>query len=215
MRQESFEQRLLLAAESERQAVGRDLHDAFGQNLVAMAMLSDELATRLKAQHSQDPDAAEAAERLAALCRDTCGIVREVIRGLTSELSAGTLASALREMASSVSINHAAVCQAKCDRIEVEPEVAEQLYRVAQEAVTNALRHSHCSRILVSLKKRRDDSLILAVEDNGRGIGKSLRSLTGSGLRSMRHRCTMIGAELAVQSHPTGTAIIVRRCSRA
>jgi two-component system CheB/CheR fusion protein len=84
---------------------------------------------------------------------------------------------------------------------------ASHLYRIAQEAVTNALKHGHPQSILISLGRKRD-RLILEVLDDGRGFATTRESGTGSGLRVMRYRAALFGGELQVKSSPgRGTRI--------
>jgi signal transduction histidine kinase len=103
-----------------------------------------------------------------------------------------------------------AECRLECPEVVLvdNPATAGQLYRIAQEAVNNALKHSRAKRITVSLA-RGADALELGVTDNGRGFGKVHHP--GLGLQVMSHRASMIGAELTVEAKPgKGTAIRCR-----
>ena len=85
---------------------------------------------------------------------------------------------------------------------------ADDLYRVAQESVNNALKHSHAREIVISLTRQRG-AVTLKISDDGRGLTKSKSA--GMGLHVMRHRANVIGAELTIESKPDkGTAIICR-----
>ncbi len=88
-----------------------------------------------------------------------------------------------------------------------EQEAAEQLYRIAQEAVKNAIKHAAPSEIRIGLE-RRDATLVLEVDDDGIGIDESMPLADGIGLQVMRYRARLIGAELRIGSAPAGGARI-------
>lgn len=220
--QEVLERRSLRIADLERRAIGRELHDALGQNLVGMAFLADELAAQL----GETPPRVETAEqlgaralRIAKLCRDTNSIAMDLVRGLVPiglEKGSGGLSAALRSLASSCSATYGIKCQAHCQPCDVATETAEQLFRVAQEALTNAVKHSGCTEIMLQLTVN-EDRIGLTVTDNGKGIDPTETQNFGTGLHSMRHRCALIGAILAVRSIPEGgtsLAVSLLLCGR-
>lgn len=213
--QEALERRSLRIADLERRAIGRELHDALGQNLVGMAFLADELAValgeaRLKEETAEQLSAR--ARRLAEICRDTNSIARNLVRGLVPiglEKSGGGLSSALRDLANSCSTTYGIQCQVQLQAGDVATEISEHLFRIAQEAVTNAVKHSGCTEIDLRLEEK-DERLVLTVTDNGVGLDPDHTQNFGTGLHSMRHRCALIRGRLAVTTvAKEGTSISV------
>jgi signal transduction histidine kinase len=96
-------------------------------------------------------------------------------------------------------------CVSECaEPIHVaEAEVADHLYRIAQEAVNNALKHAAPSEIRIGLE-RQNGALVLEVDDDGEGLNESAPLATGIGLRVMRYRARLIGGDLEIGSPPAG-----------
>jgi PAS domain S-box-containing protein len=209
--QEALERRSLRIAELERQAVGRELHDALGQNLVGMAFLADELVSALSRETVDALDARQRAKRLAGLAREIIAISRDLVRGLYPVgLTQGGLSTALRDLAHRCQSTWSVHCQARCQAVELPPETAEHLFRIAQEAITNALKHANCENIQIVLAQA-DEAITLSVSDDGRGIRETDLHRFGNGIQSMRHRCQLIGAILrVVGSKEDGTLVAVR-----
>ncbi len=210
--QEILERRSLRLAELERQAIGRELHDALGQNMIALALMADELGLLEK----EDTDSLRSlSRRIAELCRETTKISRALMKGLAPVgLAGGDLASALQDLVRSCSQTFPIDGEAICHSIPMDEEVAEQLFRIAQEAVTNAIKHSGCRAIEVSLRSHHDD-LILTVRDDGRGMSGEAQQEFGTGLHSMHHRSQLIGAILSIEPDrlrgpKTGCRITIR-----
>jgi signal transduction histidine kinase len=116
---------------------------------------------------------------------------------------------ALSELASRTSDLHGVNCSFECDEpvCVLDNQTAMHLYRLSQEAVTNAVKHGRGHNILISLA---DDSelLTLTIEDDGRGLPATRESNAGSGLRIMRYRAELIGATLSVgPAQPRGTIV--------
>jgi signal transduction histidine kinase len=80
---------------------------------------------------------------------------------------------------------------------DLPSEVAFNLYRIVQEAVNNTVKHSHASQIVISLDIKAGN-LMIEIDDNGQGLSDDFQENLGSGLRIMRHRASMIGAELSI-----------------
>ncbi len=214
--QEGLERRALRTAELERQAIGRELHDSLGQNLVGMAFLADELAaelgSRLGGSEERSTEMAERAKRLARLCRETSKITRGLVRGLVPvALAEGGLAATLRDLADWVKSTSKVSCRTNCREAELPTEVAEHFFRIAQESVTNALKHSGCSELDISLELAGERSVLLSVRDNGQGLAFMNSERFGSGLYTMKHRAKMIDATLSLLSDSaTGTCVTLR-----
>jgi two-component system, NarL family, sensor histidine kinase UhpB len=181
--------RTLAAQEAERRRIALELHDEVGQALTAAMLRLDRVAVD------------EAKEGLRAALEE----VREIARRLRPEaLDDLGLRNALRALVASV---------ARDARLDVTPEIDANLpsltpeqelvvYRVAQEALTNALRHAGASALRFSLRAE-GDALVLVVEDDGQGFDLE-RVSTASGIRGMRERALLVRARLEVASAPGG-----------
>jgi signal transduction histidine kinase len=136
---------------------------------------------------------------------------RELARGLSPvRLEAEGLADALRELATGTKKVFGCDCRFRSDPpvLLANHAVAVHLYRIAQEAVHNALKHGRARRIDISLAAK-DHSVTLAVSDNGVGIPRKLPRRQGMGLRIMRYRAEVIGAVLRIEPHARGGTRVV------
>lgn len=188
---------ILEAGERERQRIGQDLHDDLCQHLTGITCLGRVLQQRLTAKL---PAEAEAAGRIVDLVEQAVRRARDLARGLQPmELQTAGLAASLRELASNVEGMFQVRCHFHCDEpVSIDdPATPIQLYRIAQEAISNAIRHGQARNIYIDLVEV-DGRLILTIEDDGSGIGEGPQSV-GLGLRTMRHRARMIGATLAIE----------------
>ncbi len=192
------------AGDRERERLGRELHDGLCQNLAGIAALSATLASKLAARN--DPAQAAAAE-ITVLLQQAIGDARDLARGLSAGGAAQMgLATALEALAGNVEALHAITCAFACDRDfpRLDPTVEAHLYRIAQQAVSNAVGHGRGSRINVSLRLR-DREASLRIRDNGVGIP---RDAVGMGLDTMDYRARLIGARLRVRpAAPCGTLV--------
>jgi PAS domain S-box-containing protein len=207
-RQELQEQ-LLTIAEKEQARIGLDLHDDVGQELTGLALTAQTLADSLG---EQDVAEAKWAASLVGGVERTLRKVRALSRGLIPvEVDARGLMSALADLAARASELGGPVCEFQCERpAPVEDNrTATQLYRIAQEAVGNALRHAGAQHIWIVLEAQ-PGSITLIVRDDGVGIDAG-NGGRGMGLRIMRYRAETIGASLQIHSTPAGGAEV--RCS--
>jgi two-component system sensor histidine kinase UhpB len=188
--------RALAAQEAERRRIALELHDEVGQALTAAMLRLDRV------------DVEEAKEGLRTALEE----VREIARRLRPEaLDDLGLGNALRALVASV---------ARDARLDVTPEIEADLprltpeqelvvYRVAQEALTNALRHADAGALRFSLRFDGDE-IVLTVEDDGRGFDSALVA-TASGIRGMRERALLVRGRLDVDSAPgRGTVVTLR-----
>jgi two-component system CheB/CheR fusion protein len=188
--------------------LSQDLHDAIGQQLAGLSMSAEVISRNLAQAHSNEAPAL--AEVVSGL-RETLQQIRLLARGLAEiPVGPGVLAIALEQLcANNPAVLHSSLaCRNDVDRsVDIQdPDVAIHLYRIAQEAVHNAVNHSHGKMLQVSLKQDARN-VIMEVKDDGIGLAKSLRP--GMGLRTMRHRARLIGAHLDVHSEQ-GTRVTVR-----
>ena len=214
-----LETQILEAGEAERRRIGHELHDGLGQRLTAVALAVDGLAGLLGEQPDGSARAAEAARRI----REAIAETRRLSHGLAPVgLEAGGLAHALENMASG--LNAAGAVRVVFETSSPPPvcstEVATQLFRIAQEAVTNALKHAAPAEIRIGLHAE-TEALVLEVEDDGEGIPPDAMRLVqggavgagmsdGLGLRLMRHRAQLLGGQLDLSHAPAGGTLV--RC---
>lgn len=203
-----LERRLLTVTDAEQQRIGADLHDGLGQQLTGLSCLAAALRDRLKVR---SPDDAGAADTIARLASDAIAQSRALARGLCPvQLENAGLVVALEEMAGQARMLHNVDCRFEtrgaapnCDHL-----AALHLYRIAQEAVHNAVRHGKARNVRIVLSSRRQQHR-LVVTDDGCGFETAAHgSAPGGGLRLMGYRAAMIGGVLATDSRPgQGTRI--------
>jgi two-component system, NarL family, sensor histidine kinase UhpB len=186
--------RALAAQEAERLRIARELHDEVGQGLTAMLLglapiakrasveLSEDLTQVLELARASLDDVRRLAMELRPEALDDLGLVNALL-GLCSRVEQQGHLRVRRELAS--------------DLPPLSAEVELVVYRVAQEALTNALRHSQAKLVSVSLASD-DGRVVLRIADDGRGLPESLPE--GSGLAGMRERAMLVGADLQISS---------------
>jgi two-component system sensor histidine kinase UhpB len=195
--------RALLAQEDERRRIAREMHDQVGQTLTALTIQAERGASM------EGPVDRALFERIAATALQSLDDVRRIGRELRPEalddLGLGNALIALcRRMDTPGGVRVTPVLEPGLPQLE--PEVELVIYRVAQEAVTNALRHANAREVHVSLH-RAGDRVELTVQDDGRGIPDELPSDT-AGISGMRERAALVGAELAIgRAWPNGTEV--------
>lgn len=195
--------RVLAAQEAERLRIARELHDEIGQTLTAVALRAEH-----RARQTRDPDP-EFAE-LAAIAQQSLADVRrislELRLGALDELG---LINALISLCVRVENESAVRVRRYLEGSipDVPPDVELALYRIAQEALTNVMRHAEASEVDVVLICA-DGQLVLSVSDNGRGLMRDVRA--GGGLAGMRERAMLIGADLDVRSTAIGLGVTLR-----
>ena len=185
-------------ADRERRRLGQDLHDRLGQHLTGTALAAQVLEHKLATKSL--PEASEA-EKLVRYVEEGIDLTRNLARGFFSpELEAEGLRIALEGLAEDISERFAVSCIFHGEEsIPVsDSAVATQLYRIAQEAATNAAKHAAAENIDIRVIVNGSE-LVLAITDNGVGIPDKLSDSKGLGLRLMRHGAAIIGATLSVK----------------
>ena len=194
-------QRAIEAQEGERLRVAQELHDEIGQSLTALKLL---LSRALK---SPSEDRKQAVTEAQEIADSTLGEVREIARRLRPEtLDELGLANALAVLAERTSGYSRLVIARRLDSDlpALSRPVELVIYRVAQESLTNVIRHADASIVELELR-RGDGSLILTVTDDGRGLNGAAPA---HGIKGMQERALMIGGELSVESSgPRGTRV--------
>jgi signal transduction histidine kinase len=200
--QVEFEHRMVAALEEQQQRIGHDLHDGVGQLLTGIRMLSRNLYDRY---FTGNADGRQHAERVAEFADQASERVRDIYRGLTPVLlHEEGLAVALEELCHHTDILPGIRCRFEHDQItEVEERDSRlHLYRIAQEAVNNALKHGDAGQIVIrfGMEGRRT---ILEVSDDGKGFDPAevrRRRRISLGLDSMLYRARAVGARMSFDS---------------
>ncbi|MES5823125.1 sensor histidine kinase [Streptomyces sp. RG80] len=193
--------RALLAQEAERRRIAQELHDEVGQSMTAIL-----LGLKRAADEAEGPWRDELLQA-QEITRDSLDEVRRLVRrlrpGVLEDLGlVSALTSLTTEFATHTGLDLERCFDAGLPVLDQETELV--LYRVAQEALTNAARHAEAARVEVSLRHA-GGTVVLAVTDDGRGIGMARE---GAGIRGMRERALLIGAALEVTSRPrAGTQV--------
>ncbi len=198
-----LQKELLEASEREQQRIGHDLHDSLCQHLTGTALVGHVLSQKLAGQSL--PEAKEA-DRLVELVEEAIELTRSLSRGLHPvEMQVGQLADGFRELAAQASERFKVSCQFQGGQIAPLPDanVSTHLYRIAQEAITNAVRHGKAKHILIGLEGAAGET-VLTVMDDGIGLPEHARSGNGMGLRIMAYRADMIGAAFNIECLATG-----------
>jgi PAS domain S-box-containing protein len=198
-RRKKLEQEILEISEREQRRFGHDMHDGLGQRLTGLEMLSHALADDLK---GHAPALTKQARRLNHELRETVTQVRLISHRLAPvPLEGEGLMRGLMELATSTSRIPKVACAFTCDPPVCIQDVATatHLYRIAQEAVNNALKHGRARKIDITLTERAE-GVELIVENNGRPLAASKPLNSGMGLNVMRYRAEMIGARLSIDS---------------
>lgn len=205
-----LQKQLFEAAQSERSAIGHDLHDGLGQHLTATSIAANVLAVRLAA--AAHPDA-ERARKVVDLVQDGIAKTRQIARGLLlSTIEPAELPAELEELAATVRQEHGVDCQFTLlgNVGPISVATASHLFYIAQEATRNAVRHARPTRIYLHLAVTGRD-LVLSVTDDGAGFPPPATGSPGMGLRIMRHRSDLIGGKLELGTAlPHGTCVHCR-----
>ncbi|QDV38466.1 Sensor histidine kinase LiaS [Tautonia plasticadhaerens] len=194
----ALQEQLLATAAQEQRRIAQDLHDDVGQGLTGAALMADAMVQALAAQGR--PEAGRAA-RLLDLLGGLQQRVRVLCRGLMMvEIDSGRLMSALTDLADKVDAMDGIRCTFECpDPMAVaDPRTATYLFRIAQEAVSNAMKHGGAQAVCIGLR-RQDRGIRLEIRDDGRGFPPSSRLREGMGLKIMRYRAESIGGMLEIR----------------
>jgi PAS domain S-box-containing protein len=206
-----LERQLVKACDTERQRIGRDLHDSLGQVLTGLALNAHALASQLAA--GGDESAGRQAMELAAHLRTAVVQARELAAALCPvQLEGDGLHEGLRQLAKSTRDLFDVDCSTALGSSlpHLDENTAMHLYRIAQEAVHNAVRHGKGAAIEIGLTHQ-DGTLELSVRDDGAGFELLPPGQNGIGLASMQHRAEELGAALRIDSRPGhGTTVVCR-----
>jgi signal transduction histidine kinase len=205
-----LEKEILEVSEREQRRIGHALHDSLCQHLTATALAGQVLGEKLASK-----EIAEAADagRIVTLVEDGITLARNLARGIYPvEMEAEGLMVAFEELAANISRVSKITCIFECDPpvLIQDASTTTHLYRIAQEAISNAIRHGNAKRIGISLSERQG-MVVLTVEDDGVGLSEAWQKGQGIGTRIMSHRATMMGGIVTVEPNAIGGTLV--RCS--
>jgi signal transduction histidine kinase len=209
----NLQKELLEITDTEQRRIGHDLHDGLGQHLTGIAFMSKLMEQRLAAKTIAE---AEDARKIAGLVNKAIGWTRDLARGLAPvdlDQEEG-LASALKQLTEGTSELYGAPCRFEVsgDSHFRNPPVAIHLYRIAQEALNNAIKHARPRNIVVQLTRTQGE-IRIAVEDDGKGFDPISVRTGGMGLRIMKYRAKMISGQLEVRKRPGGGTVVACTCA--
>lgn len=202
-----LERQILSISEREQQRFARDLHDGLFQHLKGISYMAGVMKKRLvKAARPNS----RMASRIENLCNEAIVTGRNITRGLSPvTLETGGLTFALGELASSTSCVFDLSCNFDCPRpVSMDDNTIDlHLFRIAQEAVNNAIKHGIARRIHISLAEE-SGQVVLTVQDDGTGLPEVLTDMGGMGIHIMNYRARMIEAMLEIRRGDAGGTIV-------
>jgi signal transduction histidine kinase len=205
-----LEREILEIAGREQLRIGSDLHDGLGQDLTGVALMLRSVVAQLRKENST---ARTDVEDIISLVNGAIESTRAMARGLApvgadrGGLIAGLQSMAVRGMERYGVRTH--FNTSLKEALSLEDGAATHLYRIAQEAFTNAIRHGRVTQVVVDLATA-DGTLTLSVKDNGRGFDERNAS-NGMGMKLMRYRAQMLGGDVTIENNPEGGVIV--RCT--
>jgi PAS domain S-box-containing protein len=208
-----LERQILEISDREQARIGQDIHDGLCQQLIGMAFNANSLEQTLNSE--ERPEAATA-RRICGLLDEAITEARRVCRGLYPvRLKTEGLVSALEELAHTVTERYSVRCECHIAtrRLICDITTATHLYRIAQEAVNNAVKHSGAHNIELRLAAS-DGMLELQVHDDGAGLKINTGQAGGMGLHIMDYRARSIGGNLEIRDTGSGTTVCCRVAQR-
>jgi len=191
----------------EREQIGREMHDSLGQILTGIAVKSKILELKLKNRSLEE--SADAAE-ISKLANELIAHTRHLAKLLHPvDLKIEGLASALQTLASNAERLLKVSCEVKCKNVpNIQDSVtAAHLYRIAQEAITNAAKHGKAKKVRIELTADETKS-VLKIKNDGRSFPRAMTKQAGLGLKIMDYRARSIGASLDIRKGPNGGTVV-------
>jgi len=206
-RTRQLEREIVRTSEREQMRIGQDLHDGICQNLAAIDCATECLRVNLEAEGIPQAKTATAVQKLV---KETIADARNLARGIFPvHLDGDGLSKALHDLVATTNqLRQASITFEANDHILIsDPVIAMHLYRIAQEALSNAVRHAEAQRIGVRIAYY-GGNLAITVADDGCGYSNGSTNSMGMGLRTMQYRAQLIGARVTINSIPTrGTSV--------
>ena len=204
----ALQKEIIDVAVLEQRRIGQELHDGTQQELTGLGLLAANLADSLSRNNAVA--AGQMASRVASGIEQCNQRVRSLARGMVPvPIDRQRLMTALAELARQTTEIHGIPCGFECPSpVELDNDnESTHLYRIAQEAISNATRHAKASAIWIRLEQV-DGRLLLEVQDTGIGMQAAPDSGKGVGLRLMEHRCSMVGGHFSIEPRQDGGTCI-------
>ena len=204
---ERLEKEILEVTEKEQRRIGEDLHDSLCQHLTGTALAGQVLGEKLRAKASPE---AQDASKIVGLVEEGILMARNLARGIYPvEMETDGLMTAFQELSTSITQWSKVNCIFAHDSPVLidDATTATHLYRIAQEAVSNAIRHGKARRVEINLSARKGE-VTLTIEDDGVGLPDGWQKGQGLGTRIMAHRAAMIGATFTMEPNSTGGTFV-------
>ncbi|PQO43926.1 PAS domain S-box protein [Blastopirellula marina] len=212
-----LQKQILEIAGEEDRRIGQELHDSVQQQLTGLGLLSQTVSDLLTSLNDCRPDnqpivakVTQLASRVAAGIDNVSREVHNLSRGLVPvEIDAEGLRAALRELAGRIREQYGVACECRFagDTGVTNNFVATHLFRIVQEAVTNAIKHGEATRIDITLLGA-DNSITMEIRDNGCGLGAKPISNLGTGLKIMQYRAGLMGGVFQIAPGPRGGTLV-------
>jgi PAS domain S-box-containing protein len=204
-----LEREILEIAGREQLRIGSDLHDGLGQDLTGVALMLRSVVAQLR---KEDSSARADVEDIISLVNGAIESTRAMARGLAPVgADRGGLIAGLQSMAVRGMERYGVRAHFNTslkEPLTLEDGAATHLYRIAQEAFTNAIRHGRVTQVTIELATA-EGTLTLSVQDNGRGFDERNASSNGMGMKLMRYRAQMLGGDVTI-SNPADGGVVVR-----
>jgi PAS domain S-box-containing protein len=193
-----LEEELLSISSREQRRMGQDLHDGLCQQLAGIEFRNSVLVQQL----TENPSARAEAATIGELLREVTRESRTLARGLSPvHLELNGLMAALETLTANTAKLFNVLCNFDCPQpvLMTNDIVATHLYRIAQEAIGNAVKHGHAKSVTVALRESGGE-VSLTISDNGGGFTREKEIMDGMGLRIMEYRAELIGAKVSIES---------------
>lgn len=203
-----LERQIIEVSAAEQERIGREIHDGIGQLLTAVGMLANSLERKLtQAKRLQE---AKTAGDLARYLRQALGEAKSLAKGLSPiQVGPDGLADGLAALVDGARAWSGIRCRLAVSGaiVLLDEDVAVHLYRIAQEAINNAIKHAQAANIRVELRNA-DHIIVLSVHDDGIGLAPPAEKAGGLGVHIMRYRAGIIGASLSVAAAAGGGTLV-------
>jgi PAS domain S-box-containing protein len=205
-----LEQEILEVSNQEQERLGQDLHDDLGQLLIGIAFMSKTLEKKMGKKLLTETEAMSEIRRLVNRAIAKTKSLARVLCPVSLETEG--LATAIQELAASTHKVFNVSCVFEVgEALPITSHLAAMhLYRIVQEAISNAVRHGRADRIWIVLESDGNAGLRLGIRDNGIGFRPGSDDHKGLGLRLMQYRAGLIGGTLDIRSDAMGTAVTCR-----
>ncbi len=206
--QRRLEQEVLRVSEHERHRIGQDLHDGLGQMLTGITLINKNIAATL---NDEDHPLAKDVDEITDLLKEADEYARGLSRNLVPvELDSSGLVAAFQRLASNAERLFNIDCELK-NTLNIhfdDPTSLTHLFRIVQEATSNAVKHGNASKVQIDMQSD-ETKLTIKIEDNGTGFAPDWDQHKGLGVRIMKFRSRLIGANLEISKSSLGGAAII------